>query len=62
MLVGCAKYWQAGYDFEELAKWCEDQLPFSCYHEMVEFLKTKDKMLDNFEEELEDVGYFDSLE
>jgi hypothetical protein len=29
---------------------------------MVEFLKTKDKMLDNFEEELEDVGYFDSLE
>jgi hypothetical protein len=29
---------------------------------MVEFLKAKDKMLDNFEKELEDVGYFDSLE
>jgi hypothetical protein len=29
---------------------------------MVEFLKVKDKMLDNFEEELEDFGYFDSLE
>jgi hypothetical protein len=28
---------------------------------MVEFLKAKDKMLDNFEEELKDVGYFDSL-
>jgi hypothetical protein len=28
---------------------------------MVEFLKTKNKMLDNFEEELEDVGYFDSF-
>jgi hypothetical protein len=29
---------------------------------MVELLKAKDKMLDNFEKELEDVGYFDSLE
>jgi hypothetical protein len=29
---------------------------------MVDFLKVKDKMLDNFEEELKDFGYFDSLE
>jgi hypothetical protein len=29
---------------------------------MVEFLKAKNKMLDNFEEEFEDFGYFDSLE
>jgi hypothetical protein len=29
---------------------------------MVEFLKVKNKMLDNFKEELDDVGYFDSLE
>jgi hypothetical protein len=29
---------------------------------MVELLKAKDKMLDNFEKKLEDVGYFDSLE
>ncbi len=29
---------------------------------MAKFLKVKNKMLDNFEEKLEDVGYFDSLE
>jgi hypothetical protein len=29
---------------------------------IVGILKVEDKMLDNFEEELEDVGYFDSLE
>jgi len=29
--------------------------------EMTNFLKAEDKMLDNFEEELQDVGYFDSL-
>lgn len=27
---------------------------------MVEFLKVEDKMLDDFEKELEDFGYFDS--
>jgi len=29
---------------------------------MANFLKVEDKMLDNFEEELEDSGYFDNLE
>jgi hypothetical protein len=29
---------------------------------MTIFLKVQYKMLDNFEEELKDVGYFDSLE
>jgi hypothetical protein len=29
---------------------------------MAKILKVENKMLDNFEEELEDVGYFDSLE
>jgi hypothetical protein len=34
---------------------------FSCYHGDDKFFEVKYKMLDNFEEGLEDAGYFDSL-
>jgi hypothetical protein len=54
MSVKCVKSRQIGYDFENWPSDVKTDYSSLTAMGMVEFLKVKDKMLDNFEKELED--------
>ncbi len=55
MLIGHVESWQTNYDFEKLAIDATTNYVSLTTMRMANFLKVEDKMLDNFEEELEDV-------
>ncbi len=55
MLVGHRELEQTGYDFEELAKWCEDEYCSLA----VGVMTIEEELLDDFENELEDARYFE---
>ncbi len=60
--IRCVESWQVGYDFENWPSDARIDCSFLIAMGMADFLKVKNKMLDIFEEELEDARSFDSLE